>query len=397
MLINRWTILGVLSIARIAIGFQFQSIASVSTALVDEMGIGYGQIGTLIGLYMLPGVVIALPSGILSKRFGDKRMAGYGLLLMIVGGTILGLSESYGLAFIGRLVSGIGAVLFNVVLTKMVTDWFVGREIRTALGVMLSTWPFGIALALVTQSALAGAYSWEWVMFLTSAVCMISLALLVSIYRPPQSGVSIVEESIMRFAIPLREFVPVSMAWIAWALFNVGLALFFSFGPGLLIDRGISEIKASSLISIGLWVTLASIPLGGYLSEKTGRPGAIIILSSAFAALALVLLPFLSYPLILSILLGLGIAPAGAIVALPSQALSSENRGPGLGIFYTWYYIGMAVGPVLAGLGRDLTDSAATPILVGSGMFLAVILFIVMFNLLQTKVEAVRYQGMRKP
>lgn len=387
MPMNRWTILGVLCIARIAMGFQFQSIASVSQSLINDMDIGYGQIGTLIGLYMLPGVVIALPSGLLSKRVGDKRMSGFGLLLMIVGGTILGLSDSYGLAVVGRVVSGIGAVSFNVVLTKMVTDWFIGREIRTALGVMLSTWPFGIALALVTQSALADAYSWEWVMFLTSAGCVVSLALVISVYRPPQSGVSILEETAGRLAIPLREFASVSVAGIAWALFNLGLVLFFSFGPGLLTDQGMSAIRASSLISIGLWVTLASVPIGGYLSERTRRPDTVIFLSSACAAAALVLLPFLSYPLVLSILLGLGIAPAGAIVALPSQALSSENRALGLGIFYTWYYIGMAVGPVLAGLGRDLTDSAATPVLIGGGMFLAVIFFVVMFRLLQTKVE----------
>ena len=387
MPMNRWTILGVLCIARIAMGFQFQSIASVSQSLINDMDSGYGQIGTLIGLYMLPGVVIALPSGLLSKRVGDKRMSGFGLLLMIVGGTILGLSDSYGLAVVGRVVSGIGAVSFNVVLTKMVTDWFIGREIRTALGVMLSTWPFGIALALVTQGVLADAYPWEWVMFLTSVACVVSLALLISVYRPPQSGVSILEETAGRLAIPLREFASVSVAGIAWALFNLGLVLFFSFGPGLLTDQGMSAIRASSLISIGLWVTLASVPIGGYLSERTRRPDTVIFLSSACAAAALVLLPFLSYPLVLSILLGLGIAPAGAIVALPSQALNSENRALGLGIFYTWYYIGMAVGPVLAGLGRDLTDSAATPVLIGGGMFLAVIFFVVMFRLLQTKVE----------
>ena len=385
MLVNRWTILGVLSIARIAMGFQFQSIASVSQSLVDDMGISYGQIGTLIGLYMLPGVVIALPSGILSRRVSDRRMSGYGLLLMIVGGAIIGLSDSYSSAFVGRLVSGIGAVSFNVVLTKMVTDWFIGREIRTALGVMLSTWPFGIALALVTQGVLADAYPWEWVMFLTSVACVVSLALLISVYRPPQSGVSILEETGWRLAIPLREFALVSVAGIAWALFNLGLVMFFSFGPGLLIDQGMSAIQASSLISIGLWVTLASIPIGGYLSERTGRPIAVIILSSACAGAALILLPFLSFPIVLSILLGLGIAPAGAIVALPSQALSSKNRATGLGIFYTWYYIGMAVGPVLGGLGRDLTDSAATPVLMGGAMFLTVIFFIVMFRLLKTR------------
>ena len=127
MLSNRWTILGVLFIARISIGFQFQSVASVTPLLIADLGLNYAEIGTLIGLYMLPGVFIALPGGYLGKRFGDKRMCGTGLALMVVGGLILGISQSYSLAIAGRLISGIGAVLFNVVVTKMVTDWFAGK------------------------------------------------------------------------------------------------------------------------------------------------------------------------------------------------------------------------------------------------------------------------------
>lgn len=38
-------------------GFQFQSVASISTFLVADLGINYTEIGTLVGLYLLPGVV----------------------------------------------------------------------------------------------------------------------------------------------------------------------------------------------------------------------------------------------------------------------------------------------------------------------------------------------------
>ncbi len=82
------------------------------------------------------------------KRFGDKRVSCVGLFLMVIGGVVLGLSRSYQAAFAGRLVAGIGAVLFNVMVTKMVTDWFIGREIRTALGILLGSWPCGLALGL---------------------------------------------------------------------------------------------------------------------------------------------------------------------------------------------------------------------------------------------------------
>ena len=90
-------------------------------------------------------------------------------------------------------------------------------------------------------------------------------------------------------------------------------------------------------------------------------------------------------PLALSILVGLGIGPpAGAIMALPAQVLSPENRGPGLGIFYIWYYAAMTIGPVIAGLGRDLTGSSATPLFIGGAMFVATTLFLAMFRMFQT-------------
>ena len=198
-------------------GFQFQSIASVSPFLVRDMAIGYTEIGTLIGLFMLPGIVIALPGGLLGKSLGDKRVCTFGLALMVLGGILVGISQSYTMAFTGRLLSGIGAVLFNVVLTKMVTDWFAGKEIVTALGIMLSAWPFGIALGLVSQSILATTFSWQLVMYLTAGVCAVALVLVVSLYRDPApSALSQPAEVPTRFRLPMREFLPVSIAGLAW-------------------------------------------------------------------------------------------------------------------------------------------------------------------------------------
>lgn len=365
-------------------GYQFQSVGSVSPFLVDDLGIGYGEVGTLIGLYMLPGVVMALPSGLMARRFGDKRMSGYGLALMAVGGAMMGLSDSYGLVFVGRLLSGVGAVLFNVVITKMVTDWFAGREVRTALGIMLSTWPLGIGLGLVTQSTLAEARSWTWVMFVASAACLLSLAALAAVYRPPPDGAGGSDEGPGLLALPRRELIGASIAGATWGAFNVGFALFISFAPGLLMSRGMSTTGASSIASVGLWVTLASVPLGGYLAERTGRPNAVVVAGTMAGAVALGLLPFVPAAFVLSALLGLGIGAAAAIMALPTQALSPETRGPGLGVFYTWYYVGMAIGPAVAGLGRDLSGSPATPMLMGAAMFATVVPLLAVFHLHQT-------------
>src|SRR5260370_5573963 len=58
---SRWTALIVLTAGRASMGFQFQSLASVSPLLVRGFGIGYADIGFLLGLYMLPGIALSLP------------------------------------------------------------------------------------------------------------------------------------------------------------------------------------------------------------------------------------------------------------------------------------------------------------------------------------------------
>ena len=381
--------MAVLFIARISMGFQFQSVASVTPFLVDELGLSYVEIGTLIGVFMLPGVFFALPGGYLGMRFGDQRLCGTGLALMALGGLILGASESYGLAVAGRLISGIGAVLVNVVVTKMVTDWFAGKEIMTALGVNLSSWPLGIALALVVQSSVASEYSWQAVMHLTVLVCVVSFGLVIGLYRRPPNLSEDANEPAVRFAVrfkvPRREVIPVSMAGLAWGFFNAGLVVFFSFSPGLLTERGMSTVDAGALVSIGLWVSLMSVPVGGYLAERLGRPESVIVVLSLTAGSALFLLPYIPVPLVLCVLVGLGIGAAGPIVALPSRVLAIENRGPGLGIFFSWYYVVMAVGPFAAGLGQDLTNSPAAPVIIGGMAFVATVGFLGLFHLFQVK------------
>ena len=92
---NRWLILAVLFLARTAMGFQFQSVATLSPFLVADLSIDYTQLGLLIGLYLLPGIVIAYPGGLLGQRFGDKNVAILGMTLMVIGGGLTGASHDY--------------------------------------------------------------------------------------------------------------------------------------------------------------------------------------------------------------------------------------------------------------------------------------------------------------
>ena len=92
---NRWTMLGVIFLTRLSMGIQFQSIASVAPLLISDLHIGYGQVGWLMGLFMLPGAAIAYPGGMLGRRFGERRLVLLGLALMTLGGLTTAVSDGF--------------------------------------------------------------------------------------------------------------------------------------------------------------------------------------------------------------------------------------------------------------------------------------------------------------
>jgi MFS family permease len=67
-----------------ATGFQFQSVGSAAKMLMLDLGIDYSEIGMLLGAYLLPGVIVAFPAGMLGRRFRDKTLGLVGLSLMVV-------------------------------------------------------------------------------------------------------------------------------------------------------------------------------------------------------------------------------------------------------------------------------------------------------------------------
>ncbi len=365
---SRWTILAVLFLARASIAFQFQSVAAISPVLVDDLKLDYAQLGLLVGIYMLPGAVISLPGGMLGARFGDKAIALCGLLLMVMGGVMTALADQYAMAVAGRLVSGVGAVLLNVLLTKMTSDWFAGREIIVAMAILVTSWPFGIGVALAIQPLLAAAQSWPLAIHATAGCSFLAFLLVAAIYRSPVA-VPAASSGKLLGGMALREFTGASLAGLIWALYNVSYILLVTFAPPLLVARGLSTTDAGFATSLATWTLMISVPLGGVLIERIGRPLMLIAVCLVLMGLAIALAAICGDSRWAIALAGLisGI-PAGAIMALRAHVLSPRSRAVGMGVFFTWYYLAMALFPAIAGLLRDLSGDPRMPLLFAAGL-----------------------------
>jgi len=366
---SRWFALGLVLLARVSMATQFQSIAPVGPLLVTDLALSYAELGLLIGLYLLPGAALALPGGLLGQRFGNRRVVLSALGLMVGGGLVTAASHSLWMAGAGRLVSGAGGVLLTLVVTKMTAEWFVGKEIATAMSIMLTGWPVGIGLATATLGAVAAASSWRLVQYLTALLAAVTFVLLACFYRDaPGVGTS---RAALRFMpnLPPRGWALALVAGAMWALFNVGFIVLVGFGPGVLVSRGASLGGAGFQVSLAVWVSSLSVPLGGALVDRTRRPNMAIVLGCVLTALAIAAVPLLPAPVVWLLLAGIlvGVAP-GAIVALVPGSVRPEQIAAAFGLFYATYYLGMAALQPVAGLLRDLTARPSAPVFFAAAM-----------------------------
>lgn len=137
-----------------------------------------------------------------------------------------------------------------------------------------------------------------------------------------------------------------TLAGVVWSIYNVSYILLVSFAPALLVARGLSAEDAGLATSLAGWTLTVSVPVGGVLIERSGRPIAAIIGCVVAMGLAIALVGMAGTS-------GWIIAATAFIAGLPDGAM-------------------MAL-PALAGLLRDWLDDPRAPLLFAAALCIVTI------------------------
>ena len=384
---SRWQMLALLFSVRVAMAFQFQAVATLSPLIMDEFNVGIADLGLLIGLYLSPGIVLAIPGGNIGKRFGDKPSVLFGLVLMVCGGLIMTISPLWEMQLVGRLLAGIGGVILNVLMSKMVTDWFDGKEIATAMGIFVNSWPVGIALALVVLPPIAEGSSLAMALLFVVGLAAVGLIVLAMFYHSP--AVSGDAGTVKQQKLAGLTLAAVITAGSIWGLYNAALGMVFSFGPAILAERGWSVSDASSATSIALWVVAISVPLGGVIADRTGRTNLVLVSGLLLFAAVLIVAARTDAVLLTFVILGFaGGLSAGPIMSLPASVLKVETRAVGMGIFFTMFYLATVLAPLFGGWLANQTASASVTFDMGAAMLVISCFALLLFERLAKTVQS---------
>lgn len=122
------------------------------------------QVGLLGSSFLWGNVLFLLPAGLLLDKFGPRQVILWSLAVSILGLAVFSFSPIFSLAFIGRLMSGIGNAFCFVSLVVLVSRWFPGNKQAFAMGILVNMAFLGGMFAHTPLVWLLENFGWKIVM-----------------------------------------------------------------------------------------------------------------------------------------------------------------------------------------------------------------------------------------
>jgi MFS family permease len=323
--------------------------------LARDLGADPPIVGLVMAASTLTGVVLKLPAGVLSDRFGRRR-------LLVASGAVFALLP-FGYSAIStlsalvalRFVHGSATAIFSPVASASVADlapaarrgtWLSSYSTAQGTGQVLGPLMAGYLIATGDFSRaflIAGAIG-------TTAAFLVARLPHVS-GREARPGTRPVFTRAMVDVVSNRLVLLTSAAQAAQFVLHGTLNAFVP-----LYGRDVLRLTSIELgWSFGLQTitTLAARPVIGALSDRVGRRGIIItgLLVSAFSVFCLSAAVSVAALMTCIVTYAIGAAmTTAATSAHITDITPSERYGAAHGVFGTIYDVGDALGPLLAGV-----------------------------------------------
>ncbi len=348
--------------------------------LQREFGASRGSVSVVFSLAAFLYFGIGSISGPLADRFGSRRLAVAGMLLVGLGLAAVTAAQNLGQVYaVYGLAVGIGVGLSYVPAIGAVQRWFARRR-ALASGLASSGIGAGTLIVPPLAALLVAQLGWRpayVVLGVSAAIVGGGLALMIENDPrdrglapdgdPPGTAAAPPAGATLREAIASRRFLALYGACVACSF---GVFVPFVHLSPYAVDHGIAHSSAVLLVSaLGLGSTLGRFLLGG-LADRLGHDRTLI---ATYLAMALTLVIWLVsttfWPLAIFGFV-FGSAYGGWVALQPAVVMDhfgGRNVSGVIGLLYTSAGIGTLLGPSAAGFAFDLSGSYMLPILVSIG------------------------------
>jgi MFS family permease len=268
------------------------SIAPALPVIARALDVSTDQIGLLITVFALPGILLTPFLGVLADRFGRKRILIPSLLIYGVTGVMCAFTTSFTQLLWLRFLQGAGSAALGTLNVTLIGDLFQGNRRATAMGYNGSVLSVGTAAYPAIGGVLA-AFAWNYPFFLSGLAVPVAIYAMVFLDPVPISMNLNIGEYFQQIKDRIFTKQVISLFACVFLTFVILYGGYLTFLP-ILLDEDFGQSSAV----IGLMLSGSSL-ITAITSSRLG------ILTRRFAELKLILTGsilylfiFLSFPLI---------------------------------------------------------------------------------------------------
>jgi sugar phosphate permease len=364
----RWGVLALMTAAHALGSLSVLAVAPLSTFLLDGLGLSRVTVGLFLPAVYLGGVVMSLPAGWLTERFGVRWVLAIGLAVsgssVALGALAPGLVGLLALLVLG----GFGFSILNPTTGRAVFDWFPAAERGLAMGIKQAGLTAGGIASALALPPLAVALGWRAALASAGAVSLACAVVVAAIYRDAGDHTAVRPGARPR----LVDLAPVVRRPGVAVVLGCGLALGVTqsgaLGYLVLFARealGMSNVEAGRLLALAHLGGVAGRLGWGAVSDRVfggrRRPGLALnalIGAAGFAVFALGSAVASPVSIAVAFVVGMGaFGWVGLYFALMAEVGGARFAGlmTGLGVIFAWG--GVLLGPPLFGALVEVTGS----------------------------------------
>jgi MFS family permease len=375
-------------------GFGRMAYTLILPNMKDGLQFTYAQLGLLGTGNFIGYLTLAIIGGILAVRFGPRIVITLALVLMGITMILTGLAESFGFAFLMRLLTGFGNGAANVPAMTLASAWFVMKRRGFATGIVAGGIGAGTFIAGLVVPSILRAYGHEgwrfaWIYLGFAELFLAGLVYAFVRSRPEEKGLSPIGfegplpppgPSPAQQKAPSLQWGLVYRVREMWYLGGVYLLYGFSyiiymtfFAAYLIKEMGWSQTEAGALWALVGGLSIFCGVIWGGISDLMGRKYgsalAYVGLAAAYGIFALVKSP--AGFTCSAVIFGISAWSIPTIMAAAAGDYAGPKLAPaGLGFITFFFGVGQALGPFVGGYLADVSHSFLVPFLLATGVSL---------------------------
>jgi len=333
-------------------------LGALGVSISESLGLSAAQKGLMVATPILSGSLMRIPLGLLSDRFGGRRV-GIGMLLTLFVPLIIGWQAGTSLTVLLSvgLLLGVAGASFAVVL-PLASRWYPPERQGLVMGIAAAG-NSGTVVANLVAPRIAAIVGWHNVLALT----MIPLAAVLVVFSllAKDSPNRAARQSLSSYLTVLRA----PELWWCCLLYSVtfgGYVGLSSFMPLLLRDQyHVPAVTAGYLTALAALAGSGLRPVGGYVADRIGGVHLLSVLLAGIATMYIAasripaLTPMVAILVTAMVCLGLG---NGAVFQLVPQCFRRQI-GIATGVVGAVGGLGGFMLPTMLGQFKQHTGSFA--------------------------------------